>query len=516
MEKQKIIETIKNNKKYIIYIYCLINAIIFLLICSKCSFFYPFNNWDDPNSFFTMGKGMANGLIIYKDLFEQKGPILYLIHAIAYLISNDTFIGIYIFEIISFSIFLYYINKTITLYCKKIHIIWATPAISFIILSSYVFIGGDSAEEFCFPLLAITIYQMLNYFKNTYPNNIEKKQIILTGITAGCTLLIKYNLLGFWLGFMFFLCLGLIINKKIKETIQTILYFLLGMAITIIPWIIYFAINGALYDFINVYFIINITSYSRTESIIKKIIRALKDSLMYIKNLKYFTYITAIGYVYSMISKTMFPKIYGKIAITISILIATIGVYFGANHIYYFLILMPFVVLGLIFIAKMIEKIIKTEKINKIIYFTPIILTLFIILTCKESGNYNFHKTKKEELVQYQFAEIIKQQPNATLLNYGFLDGGFYTVTNIVPNIKYFHKPNIEYEKYPEIMDEQNRYIKEKITNFVIIRVLDEEESNNIPYLYENYEKIKTIYKEDINCYYMLFKEKSETNGVSK
>lgn len=69
--------------KYMLWIYCFINAIIFLTICSKNSFFYAFNNWDDPNSFFTMGKGMANGLIIYRDLFEQKGPILYLIHAIS-------------------------------------------------------------------------------------------------------------------------------------------------------------------------------------------------------------------------------------------------------------------------------------------------------------------------------------------------------------------------------------------------------------------------------------------------
>ena len=156
------------NKKYIIYLYCLINAIIFLSICSKCSWFYKFNNWDDANSFFTMGKGMANGLVIYKDLFEQKGPLLYLIHAIAYMISNNTFIGVFIFEVISFSIFLYFIGKIVSLYCRKIHILWVAPFISFITLSGYVFIAGDSAEEFCFPLLAITMYQMLNYFKNIY------------------------------------------------------------------------------------------------------------------------------------------------------------------------------------------------------------------------------------------------------------------------------------------------------------------------------------------------------------
>ena len=102
-----------------------------------------------------------------------------------------------------------------------------------------------------------------------------------------------------------------------------------------------------------------------------------------------------------------------------------------------------------------------------------------------------------------------KKTEDSTLLNYGFLDGGFYTVTNIVPNIKHFHKPNIKYENYPEIMDEQNRYIREKMIDFVIIRVEDEEESYNIPHLYDNYNKIKTVYVGDLNNYYMLFELKS-------
>lgn len=132
-----------------------------------------------------------------------------------------------------------------------------------------------------------------------------------------------------------------------------------------------------------------------------------------------------------------------------------------------------------------------------------------MVLTCKTSSNFGFRNVKKEELVQYQFAEIINQKPNATLLNYGFLDGGFYTVTGITPNIKYFHKPNIAYEKYPIIMDEQNRYIKELVVDFVVIRIEKEEDSLQIPYLYENYNDVKTTYVEGVNCFYMLFEKKS-------
>lgn len=338
--------------KWLIIVYCILNAILFLTICSKNSFLYAFNNWDDPNSFFTMGKGMANGYIPYKDLFEQKGPLIYAIHAIAYLISNRTFIGIFLFEIISFTVFLYYVSKIINLYTRKVHSLWAIPLTSFVILSSYVFIAGDSAEEFCLPLLAISLYSFLAYYKNDSPNKMSTKTVILNGIIAGFVLWIKYNLLGFWLGFAGFLCIGLLLHKKVKEAFLTGIYFILGMAIASIPWIIYFGINGALYDMFNVYFLVNISSYSVQTSIINRLFTALKDALNYAKNLWLCSIITLIGYAYMMISKHSIPNKYGKIALTITILIATIGVYYGANHIYYFLILMPFMILGLVAIAK--------------------------------------------------------------------------------------------------------------------------------------------------------------------
>lgn len=154
-----------------------------------------------------------------------------------------------------------------------------------------------------------------------------------------------------------------------------------------------------------------------------------------------------------------------------------------------------------------IEKCVNSKKINWIKYGFPIYIIACMALTCKTSSNFGFRNVKKEDLVQYQFAEIINQKPDATLLNYGFLDGGFYTVTGNVPNLKYFHKPNIAYEKYPAIMDEQNRYIRETVTDFVVIRVLQEDESLQIPYLYENYKKIQTKYVEGVNCYYMLFEK---------
>ena len=77
-------------------------------------------------------------------------------------------------------------------------------------------------------------------------------------------------------------------------------------------------------------------------------------------------------------------------------------------------------------------------------------------------------KVKKEDMVQYKFRDIILKKENPTILNYGYLDMGFYTTTGIVPNTKYFEKLNFKYKKYPENMDESNKYIDNKEIDFVI------------------------------------------------
>ena len=48
------------------------------------------------------------------------------------------------------------------------------------------------------------------------------------------------------------------------------------------------------------------------------------------------------------------------------------------------------------------------------------------------------------------------------------LSRGFYTVLDIVPPRKYFYKPNIPYEDYPDVLDSQLAYVQEKAADYVV------------------------------------------------
>ena len=94
-------------------LFCFGIAFITLFFCSKNSPFYPYNNWVDEHAFFTVGKAWANGIIPYRDIFEQKGPLLYFIFMIASLIDSSSFLVIFLLEVISFGISLCFVFKMV-------------------------------------------------------------------------------------------------------------------------------------------------------------------------------------------------------------------------------------------------------------------------------------------------------------------------------------------------------------------------------------------------------------------
>ena len=75
---------------------------------------------------------------------------------------------------------------------------------------------------------------------------------------------------------------------------------------------------------------------------------------------------------------------------------------------------------------------------------------------------------EKSDLAQYQFRDIIaRDDPEATILNYGFLDGGFYTVCNRIPTCKAFCGLNIPIEELNELQD---HYVNNGLCDYIITR----------------------------------------------
>ena len=454
---------LRNKNKIFRLLYCLVISFLVLMICSKNSFLYPFNNWVDENAFFTVGKAWGHGLIPYRDLFEQKGPVLFLIFTLASSISSKTFIGVFIFEIISFTIFLYYVIKIINLFINKNLTYLFLPLIAVFITSSSFFAHGGSAEEFCLPLLMYTFYSFLRVF--VCDNDISYKNLFINGLIAGIILLIKFTILGFWFGFMASLFFYFIINKKYKKAFISCLVFLSGMFIPMLLFSIYFLLAGGFREFIDVYFKFNIFNYSEKQSILSRIkqafnifYRAMSVSFIYL-NLLY------VGFLYFVFSNNFIKNKVHKLFILMFVGFGSLGIFWGCKEfVYYYLMIVPFIIFGFIMIGNYITNEVELDTM-KYCFIGGIILVLSVHYI-GNSSNIEYMKNKKSDIVQYKFAKIINENNGKTLLNYGSIDRGFYMTTGIVPNVKYFESINAIVPGMDELLEEK---INNKEFDYIVV-----------------------------------------------
>ena len=482
----------------------------FLTICSRSSFIYLFNNWDDANSYFSMGKVMMNGGVIYRDIFDQKGPLLYFIYGLGYLMSHTTFTGVFILEILSLALVLGAEYKLLRLYLKHEISLLMLPLGALVITASKSFYWGGSAEEFCLPILAWGLYFSVKYFKDRYPEPFSNKQIIVFGILAGCIMLIKYTVLGFYFAWMAMIALANFNPKNWRNSIQNCCFFLLGMMIPVIPWLVYFGMNGALDDWYQAYIYCNIFFYSdvydstfmgwgKVYTLAKILYGLILDNFIYFGPI-------IVGFLGILVNKSF--RWVEKINIYMMFVFLFLGIYIGGTTLFYYsLPLSLFSVFGFLIIGKGIEWIRRHfTKVRLNTYWQAasrcLVWIVTMVLAWNFSMNTEYAQQKKEDFYLYQFREVVLQEENPTLLNISCLDAGLYTWADIMPNCRYFQSNAVR--GFDEVKEEQLRYIKEGKIQFILARDYYPEE------IWENYELVmEKIYDHFGNdLIYYLFKKK--------
>lgn len=478
-------------KQYNLLIYCFIVTWGILLFTSKNSFFYPINDWVDANAFFTVGKGIFRGVIPYLDVFEQKGMLLYLLYGIGSLISYNTFHGVFIVEVILFTCFLYYISKIISLLLNNKANYIVLPLFCLFVCTSPFFVHGGSAEEFCLPFIGVSLYYFVRHFMKKEMNY---KELLLNGVMAGCVFMIKYTLTGFWIGFIFFLFVDYLFRKDVKKAFLSAICFVLGMVIPIILLGIYLGFLGALKDFIYDYFIVNMTLYGDTELELgerfKQLYQGLINVIVNNNGVLISALILLLPYLFTKVKTKRKVKwyLFGMFGFS------ALGIFYGLKfYLYYGLPLLVFLIFSLLGIFTMLNKYL--NYVYKFKYYNIVVVLVFGVCIL---GSYLFCNykemlfTDKSEYFQYRYAEYINKYEDATLLNMGYLDAGLYTTTGILPSTKYFEVQNLDYDRYPDNLDDMKKTVTNREVMFVLYytRGTLEQVKNDVPYLFENYELV--------------------------
>lgn len=424
-------------------VYCLAAAAAVLAVCSKSSPLYPLNDWMDANIFYTAGKAMMNGAVLYRDVFDHKGPLLYLVYGVGWLIDHTGFFGVWLIEIAAFAGFLYAGLRAVQAVAGPVHPAWVLlPGAA--VAAGATFAHGGSAEELCLPLLAAPVWAALRFFAPPPGQRqpLSLGLVALLGAAAGCVLWVKFTMMGLFAGFALALAAGYLRAGWGKRLLQSIAAWLGGMAATLLPWLAYFGANGALADFFGTYFGANLFLYGgRTTgfapaaaamAVVQRLWWALHDAPLPML-------LAAAGAVWLLVRRQ--PGCAGAVACMAGCLAVT-AFAFGDYHIYYALPLSAFAPLGIGPAAALVRRLPRLPAPARPAAVTAAAAAAvaFCLLTCRNAGQL---LRPAGELPQFRFAAILRQEGGGQLLNYGTLDGGFYTVTGQQPPCKYFCVTNL-------------------------------------------------------------------------
>ncbi len=465
----------KKKKQIFKYIFFIFATGLCLMLASRSSFLYPMNNWDDANSYFSVGKGIFNGKMPYRDIFDQKGMYLYFFYGLCYLVSHTTFTGVFIMEIILGALDIAGMYRIISLYSKKCIAFALAPVGYAAIVCSRSFWWGGAAEEVCLPFYIWGLYLVVDYFKNKYPEEVMSfKTVFIGGILSGMVANIKYTGLGFFFAWMMMVFFSYVAKRELWQGIKACVVFLFGMFLPFVPWIIYFAVQGALYEWYWGYVYVNVFLYSKFEDngpgLLEKAYNLAK--VLYWRIIEEWqVYIFAVpGILFAFFGKG--KKLLQRLIVPVLFLFLFLGIFGGGREIpYYSLPLAVFAVFGVALVSVILEKILNTNSRTSKTLLTCISITLSLVFVYTNSMNIPFMQVSKDEFFMFRFRDEVLQTENPTLLNVGCLDAGLYTLCDIVPSCRWFQTQTLDIDE-PENnpYKEQERYVQEGLVDYVLIR----------------------------------------------
>lgn len=422
------------------------------------SFLYWTNNWVDTNATWVLAKSMFfEHKVLYKDIYDQRGIILYIIYGVGSIISailatKTSFIGLFILE--------YAVGIVNLIFSKKIiDLLGIKHKYLAMVLAVFIFTEinqGGSPEEFMTPFVMMLLYLVLKIIYDTHVLN--TRDYYLQGLVLGLVFWTKFSFIGFWLGFFLIVGLNLILKKDFGELIKAVGYSLIGFFTLTIPVLFYFLIHNSLGELWFGYWKLNTQYYHPHTALLNTIINIPNNFIV-----DWTETPQRMLYLLLMIFGCVFFSRKNKYLLFTTVCLGVSGVYFGSTLSgYYYFIFHAFIWLGCLGVLKCAENKFNLENSTKIL----IVGALIFIFSLRGTPVLQAEIQRDKNIV----ALVQSHKPNnhPTLLQYEGLGTRFYNLLNITPNVKYFLQTNINKEQFPEMPIERIQYIYEKKTDFII------------------------------------------------
>lgn len=467
----------KTVKQAAILLFCLLTSFLALLFASSASPLYATNFWTDTNIYFTIGRGIRSGLIPYRDLFDHKGPLLYLLYGLAACFSDTCFIGVFFLEVLSLAFFF----RLAFGFAQKTGARWTAMAVpplaAIAVCGCRAFTQGGSAEEFCLPFLLLGILSAAWLVHPEIGKARDKMQRVCSvcfGISAAFVFLVKYTDIGLFAGLSLFLLLCLWRVQGHAAALRMLLEMFLGFLILCIPVFGVYALKGALPDCLHVYFYENLASYSGTPMSLRL---HLWNAFAYLRTqsqanpiLAGLTILGIIAWMGFHLHRGGRGSLLAAFALPAGAGCLLLTCFWGEMaHPYYALVFAATAVPGLCALLSLPERLIAGRSFRYVAALFALILMagMPFMLSMKPEMR-ALRSVRKEEMPQVIFAGKIRDSSeggNPTLLDLTSLDQGFYLAAGVLPSTRFFADNNLETQEKREAI---NGYLADAVCEYVV------------------------------------------------
>lgn len=447
------------------YVFFLALSFAALYFCTESSPFYARNRWDDAGIYYSIGKGIVHGYVPYRDMFDHKGPVVFLIFALGYLLTPDFFYGVYLLESLCLSGLLYFSYKIARLYFDE-GIAETLAVISMLFfLDGSLLVYGGSCEEFTMVIYAAVLYQYL--FCLSGQKECTGRRMAALGVLCG---------LSFWMKFTMTVCLlalaGILLWQELlnrRRFVRKLAAFAGGGLAVSAAVIGYFIGSDAIGSFKRSYFDANL-AYADVRGIGETMAVFGKNVMTAVTTNPGITLVVLTGIIGFTVSSRYIKGITGRLGLLAAFALLVGSTYVSHAYLYYYCLVAVFAILGIVTLAGILtERIKRLEKWRGCAYFAAI-PCLFLLFAFNQ--NYKDAAPLAENFtlldVFQKEMERVADGRERTLLLYHNHWAQMMTFPGVLPAERYYFAPNIS-ENVPEINEEQDRYIHEGIADFVIV-----------------------------------------------
>lgn len=430
---------------------------IYLIYCPLmvlcCYGFSPVIRFYSTDSavFYTIGRAMTRGTVVYRDIFDHKGIWIYFFNCAGAIIDKCIpSCGMYLLEVAFQLLELAVLDQIFALFIhnKKARIIsvclfWGLS------LNYFTYCGGNLTETYALVFQLISIFFILCYYLS---GQIEHPPVYMFvhGFCSGICLFLRMNLTAMWVPFGFALAYRLLRSRKWNCFFRNLAGLLLGISVAALLPMGYCMVNHCMEDMLFCSLFFNI-SYVNNGETLERFVKGL-----FFNGASIVFYLSLIG-IFLIVKDHKIKKDL-RLLFFSSFFFTAIMIFMGMRiYGHYYQTLFPFTLPVFIGIGLLLQKYL--QKRTGLGASFAVMILICICLTL--SGNLRLAIRCLPISTEYKHLESVLEQTrqkmslekeDRSLLSMDKLMQA-YVITGKLPETKYPYIPSIDYYSFPEPYD---------------------------------------------------------------